>query len=94
MIVHTQAAPRARADPDPRHVVAVVPPVRPNVDALLKPEPQQIKKKRRENRLDDLPPQLAKNKRMFHVVNPNSFWQPFGCKSQFRLSWKIHQKRR
>ena len=71
MIVPPPAASRARANPDPCRVVAVVSPARPKVDALLKPVPQKIKKKRSGNVLDDLPPQHMKNRGMFHLVNPN-----------------------
>ena len=72
MIVPTPVVPRARADAEPHHAVVVEPPARPHVDVPLKPDPQQIRKKRCGNRLDEPPDQHMKNRGMFHLVNPNN----------------------
>ena len=75
MIAPAPAAPRIRADPEPGRQPRAANPAKPNGDAIAKPD--QPRKKKRGNRLEELPKQDLKHKGMFHLVNPNDP-DPFG----------------
>jgi hypothetical protein len=75
MIAPAPPAPRTRADPEPNRQPRAANPVRPNADAIARPD--QPRKKKRGNRLEELPKQDLKHKGMFHLVNPNDP-DPFG----------------
>ena len=75
MIAPAPAAPRTRADPEPGRQPRAANHAKTNVDAIAKPD--QPRKKKRGNRLEELPKQDLKRKGMFHLVNPNDP-DPFG----------------